>query len=89
MNKLFESDERTENDYIFLDRIVLRIRNQALQEKLLHMNNFDLKKAIEVYRCNEIANSQVRDVQGSAISTVLTENINKLHAHKLKQRTME
>nr|XP_022921165.1 uncharacterized protein LOC111429474 [Onthophagus taurus] len=44
-------------------RIVLGIRNPALQEKLLHIDNLDLKKTVEICKASEATEIRFRNVQ--------------------------
>lgn len=67
------ADTASISDTMLRDRIVLGHSDRGLQEKLLQIENLDLKKAIEVCRIHEVAKSQNKELQSYGGGTSRTK----------------
>lgn len=80
LKKLSQSCEfgAASNDSMIRDRIVLGINSKELQEKLLHMEDLNLNRAIRICRANELAKVQLREVQEQcSAEAVKVDQLNK------------
>ncbi|GFV11066.1 transposon Tf2-9 polyprotein [Trichonephila clavipes] len=65
-----------QENVLIRDRIVLRIKDSGLQERLLRENNLNVEKAIEIVRAAEASREQIRNdiisrLEGKKIFTVV------------------
>ena len=74
-------------DSMIRDRVVLGIRSRELQERLLHVDNLNLNKAIELCRSNEVTKAHVKEVQGEQESRI--DVVKSKMGHKGEEKTKE